>query len=105
MAQSTGAEDVKDKTNKPPGRKTKAAKPPTDPKLLKARRRLRQAWAQLRPSIRMLQRFRDEKRFRQPNSDYHENCKGCDRNPYNTPPHADDCIVVDLERLLAKLED
>ena len=41
--------------------------------------------------------------FHQPDSDAHEYCPGCGRSPYNEPPHADDCIVVKIERVIAKV--
>lgn len=48
----------------------------------------------------LLIEFRDRLKFREPDSDYMEYCKGCHRSPYNKPPHKEDCIVPRLLKFL-----
>ncbi len=39
-------------------------------------------------------RIARDRHFREPDSDAYELCVSCGRNPYNVPPHKDDCFVV-----------
>ncbi len=44
-----------------------------------------------------------KKKYHYPNPDWHEYCAGCQRSPYNVPPHEPDCLVPRLAELLKKV--
>jgi hypothetical protein len=43
-------------------------------------------------------------RYHEPNSDYYERCNGCGRSPYNTPRHAEGCLVPKIDVVLKATE-
>lgn len=72
-----------------------------DPKELRAK--LRETKQRLNSARAFLLRL-EQRRYHEPNSDWHEYCAGCGRSPYNVPPHKDDCLVVELAALLEILD-
>ena len=41
-----------------------------------------------------------KKRYHEPDSDSYEYCAGCQRSPYNVPPHDPGCFVVRIHEVL-----
>jgi hypothetical protein len=65
---------------------------------LSAPLKLRDKYIALRDLVLKLQK----ERYHFPNSDHMEYCAGCGRSPYNVPQHTEECLVLEVARVLRK---